>query len=110
MRPRLLIAMIALFPTPALAADERRLSAAEVEQILEAAAQKREAPTISAAAPVVKVKTPARPIEGEVGVTVGSGGYREVFGTAIVPVGADGVAIISFDGAESSRHRSRRRR
>ena len=108
MRLQLLIFMIALLPAPALAADERRLSAAEVQQILDKAAQKREAPTI--AQPVEKVKPPARPIEGEVGVSVGSGGYREVFGTAIVPVGEEGVAIISFDGAESSRHRSRRRR
>ena len=107
MRLRLLIAMIALLPAPALAADERRLSAAEVEQILDKAAQKREAPTI--AQPVEKVKPPARPIEGEVGVSVGSGGTREVFGTAIVPVGEDGVAIVTIDNAESNRGHRRRR-
>ena len=101
MRHRLLIFMIAVLPAPALAADERRLSAAEVEQILDAAAQKREA---SAA------KAPARPIEGEIGVSVGSGGTREIFGTAIVPVGEQGVAIISIDSAESNRNRSRKRR
>ena len=109
MHLRLLIVMSALLPAPALAADERRLSAAEVEQILDKAAQKRVAPTISAAAPVAKEKAPARPIEGEVGVAIGSGGYREVFGTAIVPVGAEGVAIISIDSAESRRHTRRRR-
>ena len=75
MRLRLLIFMIALLPAPALAADERRLSAAEVEQILDKAAQKREAPTI--ARPVDKAKPPARPIEGEVGVSVGSGGIAK---------------------------------
>ena len=101
MRHRLLIFMIAVLPAPALAADERRLSAAEVEQILDAAAQKREA---SAA------KAPARPIDGEVGVSIGSGGTREMFGTAIVPVGEQGVAIISIDSAESDRQRHRRRR
>lgn len=108
MRLRLLIAMSVLFPAPALAADERRLSAVEVEQILDKAAQKREATTI--ARTVEKAPAPARPIEGEVGVSVGSGGYREMFGTAIVPVGAEGVAIISIDSAESNRHRPRRRR
>ena len=101
MRHRLLIFMIAVLPAPALAADERRLSAAEVERILDAAAQKREA---SAG------KAPARPIEGEIGVSVGSGGTREMFGTAIVPVGEQGVAIISIDSAESDRQRHRRRR
>ena len=102
MRLRLsLIAMFALLPAPAFAADERRLSAAEVERILDAAAQKREA---SAA------KAPARPIDGEVGVSIGSGGTREMFGTAIVPVGEQGVAIISIDSAESNRNRSRKRR
>ncbi len=103
MRRLSLIATMMMVAGPALAADERRLSAAEVERILEAAAQKREAP-------VAKAPAPARPIEGEVGVSIGSGGYREVFGTAVVPVGADGVAIISIDSAESNRGHSRRRR
>ena len=101
----ILIATIALAPAPALAADERRLSAAEVERILDKAAQKREVP----AAKSVPL-APARPIEGEVGVSIGSGGTREIFGTAVVPVGADGVAIISFDSVESDRQRHRRRR
>ena len=109
MRLRLLIVMTALLPAPTLAADELRLSATEVKRILDTAAQKREAPTIAAAAPVAKVKTPARPIEGEVGVAIGTGGYREVFGTAIVPVGAEGVVIISIDSAESRRHTRRSR-
>ena len=100
-----LIATIALAPAPALAGDERRLSPAEVQQILDKAAQKREATTAKAVAPA-----PARPIEGEVGMSIGSGGTREVFGTAVVPVGADGVAIISFDSVESDRQRHRRRR
>lgn len=108
MRLRLrLISMISLLPAPALAADERRLSAAEVERILDAAALKREAPV---APPVAKDSAPARPIEGEVGVSIGSGGYREIFGTAVVPVGAEGVAIVSIDSAESRRDYRQRRR
>ena len=99
-----LIAMIALAPAPALAGDERRLSPAEVQQILDKAAQKREATTAKAVTPA-----PARPIEGEVGVTIGTGGTREVFGTAIVPVGAEGMAIISIDAGESRRNTKRRR-
>ena len=98
------IAMMMLVAGPALAADERRLSAAEVERILDKAAQKREVPAANAVTP-----GPTRPIEGEVGVSIGSGGTREIFGTAVVPVGADGVAIISIDVGESRRDTKRRR-
>lgn len=48
-------------------------------------------------------------IEGEVEVSIGSGGFHEVFGTAVAPVGEDGVAIISLGSAESRRHTRRRR-
>lgn len=99
-----------MLPAPGSAADERRLSPAEVEQVLEKAAQKRDAPTLAVPAPAAKEKLPARPIEGEVGVGIGTGGYREVFGTAVVPVGTEGVAIISFDTVESRRQHKRRRR
>jgi len=102
-----LIAMIALLPAPAVAADERRLSPTEVQRILDQAALKREASATQSVAPA---QTPARPIEGEVGLSIGSGGYREVFGTAVVPVGTEGVAIISIDSAESRRDQRRRRR
>ena len=93
-----IIAAMFLF-APAPAADVRRLSPAEVERILEEAARKR----------VAADKPPARAIDGEIGVTVGTGGIREVFGTAVVPVGQEGAAIISIDSAES-RRRPRRKR
>lgn len=95
-------AMIAvmLLAAPAPIADERRLSPVEVERILEEAARKR----------IAQDKPPPRLIEGEVGVTIGSGGTRELFGTAVVPVGAQGVAILSIGSAESDRPRTRRRR
>ncbi len=88
-----------LIAAPAPIADERRLSPAEVERILEEAAQRR----------LTADKAPPRVIEGEVGVSVGTGGTREVFGTAVVPVGKQGSAIISIDAGESDR-RTRRRR
>lgn len=100
-----LIAMIALLPAPAIAADERRLSAAEVERILDAAALKREAPT---AKPVASTPAPTRAMESEVGVSIGSGGYREVFGTTIVPLGNEATAIISIGSEENSRRKRRR--
>ena len=99
-----LIATIALAPATALAGDERRLSPAEVQQILDKAALKDAVPAAKAV-----TSAPARPIEGEVGMSIGTGGTREVFGTAVVPVGADGVAIISIDAGESRRDTKRRR-
>ena len=97
---KIVIIMVALLlAAPAIAQDTRRLSPAEVEKILEEAARKR----------VAADKPPARVIEGEVGVSVGTGGYREVFGTAVVPISKDGTAIISIGGDESDR-RTRRRR
>ena len=100
MNKRIAFAIVTMLLTaPAIAQDTRRLSPAQVEQILEEAARKRAAAD----------KPPARVIEGEVGVSVGTGGYREVFGTAVVPVGKEGTAIISI-GSEESDRRYRRRR
>ena len=88
-----------LLAAPAPITNERRLSPAEVERILEEAARKR----------VAAEKPLARVIEGEAGVSVGTGGYREVFGTAVVPVGKEGTAIISIGGEDSDRPKRRRR-
>ena len=88
-----------LLAAPAIAQDTRRLSPAEVERILEEAARKR----------VTADKLPPRVIEGEVGVTIGTGGTREVIGTAVVPVGTKGTAIISIDAGGSDRRTKRRR-
>ena len=90
---------------PALAADPpsadtRRLSEAEVKQILDTAETKRAEPDAQS----------VRKVEGELGVAIGTGGYREAFGTAVVPLGGSGVAILSFDHQESNRGRARRHR
>ena len=39
--------------------------------------------------------TPGRQIHGEVGVTIGTGGYRALYGTAVSPLGQTGVVAIS---------------
>ena len=98
----------ALLSAPAFAADvpraalgdEHRLSPAEVQKILDEAAARRE---------IVGDPEPRR-IEGELGVAIGTGGYREAFGTAVVPLGQDGTAIFSFDTVDSNRGRVRRHR
>jgi hypothetical protein len=93
-----------LLPGAALAADpaqpaapapaEQRLSADQVEKILDDAARKRELAEIS-----TEGTGPA--IRGEIGFSVGTGGYRSAFGTAVVPLPGDGVAILSF-GTDTS--------
>jgi hypothetical protein len=47
-------------------------------------------------------------IHGEVGVEIGTGGYRSTYGTAVVPLGATGAAAFSFQ-TDRSRYRVRRR-
>lgn len=69
--------------------SEHRLSPAEIESVLNDAARRRELAEISDDA------LPP-PIHGEIGVSIGTGGYRSVFGTAVVPLSGDGVAILSL--------------
>jgi hypothetical protein len=69
-------------------ASERRLSPNQIEQVLDDAARKREQAPLSD-----ESLSPA--IHGEVGFSVGTGGYRSAYGTAVVPLTGDGVAILS---------------
>ncbi len=49
---------------------------------------------------------PDHGIHGEMGVEVGTGGERAVYGTAVVPLGQTGTAAFSFeDGRSSNRWR-----
>jgi len=70
--------------------SENRLSADQVEKILDEAARKRELAAMSA-----PDTGPA--VHGEIGFSVGTGGYRSAFGTAIVPLSGNGVAILSLE-------------
>ncbi|MEO5809564.1 MAG: hypothetical protein ABIR51_05820 [Sphingomicrobium sp.] len=78
-------------PPPPLTA-EHRLSDAEIAKVLEAAAEKREA--------VEQRQSEKRQIHGEVGFSVGTGGYSSVYGTAAIPILNDGLAIVSFDSTD----------
>ena len=92
-------------PAPAFAAEaaapltaEHRLSEDEIKRILDAAAAKPNMPQ-----PIDETtdEEPPRPqIHGEVGFGIGTGGYRSAFGTAFVPLGNEGLAIISFDSTD----------
>lgn len=93
-------------PTPSLM-SERRLSPEQIEAVLAEAAKKREA--AAAQLGPESIEQAAKPqVHGEVGVAVGTGGYREAFGTAIYPLGDDGVAAISFDFVDGGKRRYRR--
>ncbi len=101
----ILIAAIALAAAqsaadPAPAGSERRLTPEQVEAVLADAAAKREASERRAQSTVaIEDLDPMRvpPVHGEFGIGVGTGGYREIFGTGIYPMGTNGGAAISFD-------------
>jgi hypothetical protein len=102
----LLAATALLAPAAVCAAPARplpsevRLSEAEKEKILEAAAASARGPVLPLA--VADLDDDALPpqIHGEVGFTVGTGGYRSAYGTAIVPLKNNGVAIISMGSTD----------
>lgn len=106
---RSILFLSALLPASALAAPEpvppavQRLSESQVEQVLADAATKREA--VEAETP-----NPKLAIHGEVGVEVGTGGHRAAYGTAVVPIGEDGQAAVSFVTSTDREYYSRRHR
>jgi hypothetical protein len=86
---------------------EHRLSPDQIEAVLAEAARKREAAE-QQLDPAAAGPAPGRPIHGEVGVGIGSAGYRELFGTGIYPLGDEGAAAISLDFVDWGRRRDRR--
>ncbi len=103
---RLILASAICFPMtahaaapPATLSSDHRLSDAEIEKVLGDAAAKREAAEEAA-------EEPDRRVHGEVGFTIGTGGYRSAFGTAVVPVTDKGVAILSFETTDFGKQRS----
>jgi hypothetical protein len=49
-----------------------------------------------------------RRVHGEMGVEVGTGGARAIYGTAVVPIGQNGVAAFSYGQGQGPRWRSPR--
>lgn len=85
-------------PATSPLSSEHRLSNAEIDQVLDTAARKRETTEELS-------DKPGREIHGEVGVAIGTGGYRSVYGTALVPILSDGVAILSFESTDFGKQR-----
>lgn len=82
-------ALAAADQAPSPMTSEHRLSPDQIEKVLDDAARKREpAQSFDESLPP--------PIHGEIGFSIGTGGYRSAYGTAIVPLPGDGVAILSF--------------
>jgi hypothetical protein len=90
-------------PAPT-SASERRLSPEQIEAVLAEAAKKREATRMEVGPERIE-EAPKPQVHGEVGVTIGTGGYREAFGTAIYPLGDDGIAAISLDFVDWGKRR-----
>jgi hypothetical protein len=88
-------------PSPS---SERRLSPEQIEAVLAEAARNREAAEVRAV-PDGTEEAPKPQVHGEVGFSIGTGGYREAFGTTIYPMGEDGVAAISLDFVDWGKRR-----
>jgi len=85
---------------PAPAGSERRLTPEQVEAVLAEAAAKREASQRRPPGTIeIEDLEPMRPppVHGEFGIGMGTGGYREIFGSSFVPMGRNGGAAFSFD-------------
>ena len=96
---------------PAPASSEHRLSPEQVEAILAEAAAKREASEKRAPAHIETTglePLPPPQLHGEFGIGMGTGGYREIYGTGIYPMGVDGVAAVTFDFVDWGNRRDRR--
>lgn len=111
--PGLIVIAALLMPTSALAQAgapapsppaEHRLSPEQIEAVLAEAAKKREAAE-GKADPDAAEQAPRPQVHGEVGFSIGTGGYREAFGTAIYPLGDDGMAAISLDFVDWGKRR-----
>ena len=77
-----------------------RLSPAEIEATLDAAATRNASqlpllPPLPAAGQAQTALNDGRP-HGEVGMMLGTGGTRAVWGSTVVPLGQNGVAAFSF--------------
>src|SRR4051812_49048519 len=86
----------------------RRLSPEEKERIL-ANSNEQAADAALNSALGGGSRTESSGIHGEIGAVVGTGGTRGVFGTALIPLGDRGAAILSFEDFRTDTVRRRRR-
>ena len=88
-------AALSLFVASIAFADQGtvvRLTPAEIEAA-QAAGMKAHLVTPD---PVNDIIIPKRTLHGEMGMMVGTGGTRAVYGTMVAPLGSDGILALSF--------------
>ena len=89
------LAPIASAQTPTAAPESRvaRLTPQEREALLDAGSEE----SADRAQAQAMGGDYERRIHGEIGAMIGTGGARGVFGTAVIPLGETGVAVVSFE-------------
>ena len=111
------LAIAILLPAPAFADEAAppgtvyQLSPQEVTAIKDRAAQRSAVSTEPAETiPDLIAPSPKRPVHGEIGFGIGTGGYRSVFGTVVYPVGDEGFVAFSFANSDFGNQGRRTRR
>jgi hypothetical protein len=104
--PRILLralpALVALAVTgPVLAADVYALTPAQKAAALQSGAEARDGDAALTGGGGSLL------IHGEVGAAIGTGGYRSMYGTAAIPIGENGGAIVSFENSRFGDPRGR---
>lgn len=87
-------------PDPPSTPGEVRLSDAEKEKVLEAAAARNRQTAEHGTIDQLREDPLPPPVHGEVGFSIGTGGYRSIHGIADIPLKNDGFAIISFESTD----------
>lgn len=96
------LALAALLIASAAGAEETvvALSPAAKEKLLDAAATRRQSDIGEPA-----INGLSKQIHGEVGMFVGTGGARGVFGSTVAPVGESGSIAVAFENSDFGRRR-----
>jgi hypothetical protein len=110
--------LVVLIAAPVCAAPDthgvkvHRLSDIQIAAIADAQAQRSDVAPMGVAEEPLAIDDdgaqPKRKIHGEIGFGIGSGGYSEVFGTVVTPLGDNGVFAFTFaqqNGAQYNRYR-----
>ncbi len=95
------LAALVIFPTLAAAETVTRWTPEQVEAAKEAAAVRN----MQEETQIAKRIGNDRGIHGEMGVAIGTGGYRSVFGAAVMPLGQDGTFAFSFENSQNDPRR-----
>jgi hypothetical protein len=102
----LLLAALVFVPTITAAETVTRWTPEQIEAAKEAAAVRN----MNADNGIINGSPSDRRVHGEVGVAIGTSGYRSVFGSAAMPLGQDGMFAFSFENSQFDQGRAYRRR